>query len=113
MRPRTRTLLVDVLSAAMRIEKFVADRTYTDYLDDELLRSAVERQFIIVGEALRALALSDPATAAQVADARRIIDFRNVLVHGYAGIVPSVVWDAISVGLPVLRAEVEALLGED
>jgi uncharacterized protein with HEPN domain len=48
-----------------------------------MLRSAVERQFEIIGEALSQLAKIDPAVAARIPDLRRIVGFRNVLIHGY------------------------------
>ena len=54
-----------------------------DYLDNRMLRSAVERQFEIIGEALSQLAKIDPAVAARIPDLRRIVGFRNVLIHGY------------------------------
>jgi uncharacterized protein with HEPN domain len=52
MRPRdVRICLNDVLAAAEAIQRFVCDETLETYLADDMLRSAVERQFEIVGEA--------------------------------------------------------------
>ena len=48
-----------------------------------MARSAVERQFEIIGEALGQLARLDPAMAERITDFRRVIAFRNILVHGY------------------------------
>ncbi|MFC3104613.1 HepT-like ribonuclease domain-containing protein [Salinisphaera aquimarina] len=44
-----------------------------------MLRSAVERQFEIIGEALNQLGKLDPATQARVRNFRNIIGFRNIL----------------------------------
>src|SRR5215472_11791876 len=44
--------LWDARRAAERITRFTAGKTYDDYLDDDMLRAAVERQFEIIGEAL-------------------------------------------------------------
>ena len=41
--------------------------------------SATERQFEIIGEALRRLSKDDPACAAQIHEHQRIIAFRNIL----------------------------------
>ena len=53
-----------------------------------MLRAAVEREFEIVGEALSQLAQLDPAVADRISDYRRIIAFRNLLIHGYGQIDP-------------------------
>jgi uncharacterized protein with HEPN domain len=52
------------------------------------------------------------AIAARISEYRRIIAFRNVLIHGYADVDDLLVWDVVQTKLPVLRREIEALLGE-
>lgn len=92
MRPESLTLLWDARRAAERVQDFVAGRTKADYDADIMLRSAVDRQFGIVGEALSRLGRLDPAIAAKVPDFADIVGFRNVLVHGYASIDDNLVW---------------------
>jgi len=75
-----------------------------------LLRAAVERQFEIIGEALRRLAKEDAATATRISGHSRIIAFRNILVHGYADLDDRIVWDIVQSKLPTLLREVESLL---
>ena len=106
-------LLRDVRDAISLIEEFTAGRSLSDYEQDAMLRSAVERQFIIVGEATGQLARAYPEVAAQITDAREIIDFRNLLTHGYTLINDRVVWETARDDLPTLRGELEALLGEE
>lgn len=69
-----------------------------------MLRSAVERQFQIIGEALNRLSKVDPGTADRVPDLARIVAFRNVLVHGYAQIDDALVWEVASTRVPELTA---------
>lgn len=64
-----------------------------------MLRSAVERQFEIVGEALNRLSRTDPAVADQIEDLPRIVAFRNVLIHGYATIDDAIVWEVATTRL--------------
>ncbi len=78
-----------------------------------MLRSAVERQFEILGEALGKLAKLDPTLAARISDHRRIISFRNVLIHGYDTILDEVVWGVIETQLPPLRSRLSELLATD
>lgn len=47
----------------------------------------------------------------RVSEHRRIIAFRNILIHGYAEVDDRLVWDIIESKLPLLRRETEALLG--
>lgn len=105
-----RTWLFDVDQAAQRVQRFIHGRSYDDYLNDELLRAGVERQFEIIGEALNQLRRHDPALAAEVREHARIIGFRNLLIHAYATVDDSVVWDIATQKLPCLLEDAQALL---
>ena len=94
------------------IATFTAGRTFAEFDGDIVLRSAVERQFEIVGEALAQLARLDAAMAEKIPDLREIIAFRNVLIHGYAVIDRARVWRVIDENLPQLRAALADLLDE-
>lgn len=104
--------LEDCRLAAERIQRFAAGRTAQDYTTDELLRSGIERQFGIVGEALSQLRRIDPATAERITDHEQIIAFRNGLIHRYWDLRPEVVWVFVERDLDVLIREVRALLAE-
>lgn len=110
MQPDSKKYLFDIRRAARLIEGFCAGRSFEDYVADEMLKSAVERQFGIIGEALSRLAKGDPTVAGQVADAPRIIAFRNILVHGYATVDDRIVWGVVETSLPGLVKSVEGLL---
>jgi uncharacterized protein with HEPN domain len=112
MRLRTKKYLEDIRMACEGISQFVTGKTVGDYEKDLMLRSAVERQFIIIGEALNQLAYEDRDTAERITDFREIIGFRNVLVHGYDVADDTVVWDTITKDLPILEKEIVKLLAE-
>lgn len=76
------------------------------------MRSAVERKFEIIGEALGQLSKTNPTLAARIPEMRDIIAFRNVLIHGCAGIENLRVWDITQSALPKLLIVVTALLEE-
>lgn len=110
MRLEAAKYLFDVQSAAGTLAGFVDGRDWQDYQRDAMLRAAVERQFEIIGEALAQLGRQDPELLARIEDHRRIIAFRNILIHGYADVDDALVWDIVQTHLAPLRARVEALL---
>ena len=112
MQPESAKYLYDVREAVDRITEFVSGCDFERYTRDELRRSAVERQFEIVGEALAQLARRDPAMVARISEHRRITAFRNILIHGYADIDSRIVWDIVTTKLSALRSEVVSLLAE-
>ena len=87
-------------------------KSFTDFDSDLVLRSAVERQFEILGEALNRLDRLDAALATRIPDLRQIVAFRNILIHGYASVDRARVWRAVQDDLPPLRATLDDLLGE-
>ena len=105
--------LFDIQQAINLIDGFCAGKSFADYQHDPMLRSAVERQFEIVGEAVSRLAEVSPALAEKLPEYRRIIAFRNILIHAYATIDDRIVWGVVEGKLPHLRAEVEKLLAAD
>ncbi len=110
MRHDPRKLLDDIRQATHRLEAFTAGVTEEDYRRSELLQSAVERQFEIAAEALNRLLKLTPEIVQRISDYRRIIDFRNLLSHGYDLIDSTIVWGVLQKDVPVLRREVESEL---
>jgi uncharacterized protein with HEPN domain len=102
--------LYDMRQAAALIADFTTGLDYRAYTADAMVRSAVERQFEIIGEALGQLAKVDPETAGRISDYQRIIAFRNILIHGYAGVDDMLVWDMVGTRLADLLREVDELL---
>lgn len=88
-------LLWDAREAARLVREFTEGKSFDDYLREPMLRSAVERQLGILGEALNRLSRVDPETAARLPDLPRIVAFRNILVHGYAEIDDASVWRVV------------------
>ena len=112
MHADARKLLWDSQQCTERIARFTAGKTFTEYLADEYLRAAVERQFEIIGEAMSQLRRVDPDIAALVPELPRIIAFRNILIHGYASVDNQLVWGVLETDLPSLRATLGRLLAE-
>jgi uncharacterized protein with HEPN domain len=112
MRRDPRAYLWDIEQAAAAIGKFVEGVDRGVYAESEVVHSAVERKFEIIGEALGGLAKASPQLVARIPDFRDIIAFRNILIHGYAAIEHDRVWRTAVESLPRLREVVARLLAE-
>lgn len=110
MRPRVKGYLYDAHEACLLLRKFTEGKSFDDYEDDDMLRSAVERQFGIIGEALGCASDEDPSLEAEITDFRKIVGFRNQLIHAYSGISNDVVWGIVEGKLGVLEKELKDLL---
>jgi uncharacterized protein with HEPN domain len=110
MRLESKKFLEDIRSASAEIIEFTSGVTFDDYENNRMLQSAVERQFEIIGEAVKKLSTADPETASRIENFERIISFRNILIHGYDIVENTVVWDIIQQDLPKLHNRVKNLL---
>lgn len=102
--------LADVVDACDAIETVLRDIDLAAYLSNRQVRSSVEREFMIVGEAVSSLGRLAPQLAAGVSHARLIVGFRNQLAHDYASIDDETVLAIAQHDVPVLRKECAALL---
>jgi uncharacterized protein with HEPN domain len=106
------SFLHDVLSAIANIETFTLGKTFENYLADDMLRSAVERQLMIIGEAIAQLSKVDRSVAERLLDSPQIIAFRNRLIHDYGQVDHAMVWGVVSSRLGALKARLQELLSK-
>ena len=112
MQLRAESYLRDVHDNALLIRRSAAGKTLADYEGDVRLRHQIEREFMIIGEALVRFARMEPALAERIADYRGYIGLRNILNHRYPEIHQPTMWDTIEIEIPLLIQEVEQLLDE-
>lgn len=113
MRRSPNPYLHDLIFAARDILDMTHGKTLNHYLHDPMLQSAVERKFIVLGEALFQLKSYFPQMLAQIPESRALIAFRHVLVHGYNQVEDELTWGVIETRLmPALKAA-EKLLGPE
>jgi len=112
MQREPHVLLWDICHAADAVATFTRGKGLEDYKWDSFLRSAVERQLIILGEAVVQLSKLTPELAERIPERGSIIAFRNLLIHGYAAVVDEIVWEVVEDDLPALRASAARLIEE-
>ena len=94
----------------MTISKFTEAKNLDDYNDDLLMRSAVERQLMIIGEALSQAEKTDHGLSKAISNIRRIVNLRNVIVHGYTTVENETIWGILQEHVPKLHEQVKILL---
>ena len=110
MRRDPKCYLWDIYQAVEAIFEFVSGQTFEDYEQHRMLRSAVEREFVLVGEALNRLAHHSDSVVHEITSYQKIINFRNIIAHEYDEVRNDIVWAVVKDDLPVLLDEVTALL---
>jgi len=76
MRRDARAYRADILEPCDAIDTAIADMSLEGYLDSRLVRSSVEREFTIIGEAVLALSHTSPATFDAITGARACSSIR-------------------------------------
>ena len=104
--------LQDVLDACNSIQDVMSGVSLEDYRSTRAVRSAVEREFIIIGEALRRVRSLDETLFSSISNSRAIVDFRNLLAHDYGAVDDDAVFGLVYSDLIVLKAEVSELLDD-
>ncbi len=104
--------MFDVQLACQALLQFTLDRSLDDYQADVLLRSGVERQLEIIGEALNQALKVDATVVKKITGIRQIINLRNVIIHGYADIENETIWGIVQNNVPGLHEQVRKLLDE-
>ena len=104
--------LSDILTSIVEIESFMEDRPkeYATFCHDLLFRRGVERNIEIMGEAMNQVLKIDPNIP--ITDSRKIVDTRNFVIHSYDSLKPDILWCIVINHIPILKKEVQALLGE-
>jgi uncharacterized protein with HEPN domain len=101
--------LSDIKKAISEINQFLpAEKNFQLFQKDLKTIRAVERNLEIIGEAINRILKVEPAI--QITHARRIVDTRNRIIHGYDTVSEDIIWAIVIRELPNLELEIEALL---
>jgi len=104
--------LQDILEACNSIEDVMSGVSLEEYRSKRAVRSAVEREFIIIGEALRRVSALDETLFSSISNSRAIVDFRNLLAHDYGAVDDDAVFGLVYSDLIELKVEVGELLDD-
>jgi uncharacterized protein with HEPN domain len=74
-------------------------KIYDEFLNNMLLRRAIERNIEIIGEAMSRILKSESTVA--ITNARKIVDTRNHVIHGYDSLTVDILWSIVVNHLPL------------
>ena len=103
-------LLYDVKIAIDDIDSYfqTEPKTYVNYAKNSLLKRAIERNLEIIGEAINKILKEDPTF--HIENARRIVDLRNKIIHGYDSVSDETIWGIVTIHIPKLKSDVESMI---
>ena len=110
MRRSPAAYLSDIVEACDAVKEVLHGVSLADYLKTRSVRSAVEREFITIGEAVSVLGRVAPHVNEEITEARLIVGFRNVLTHDYAAVDDETVFAAAQTDLQQPKRECADLL---
>ncbi len=102
--------LLDALHACQAIRDFTSEIEFAEYDRDLMVRSAVERQLEIAGEALGQAAQESDAIADEIPATPRIVALRNRVIHGYDSVDNEIIWDIVRTKIPPLMKQLRQVL---
>lgn len=109
MKPEISKYLHDILVSINSIYDYLGqNRDFKAYHENKLLRRAIERELEIIGEASAALLKIDPNVP--IDNARKIVDLRNWVIHGYDSVDDMIIWGVVINHLPNLKEQVKKIL---
>jgi uncharacterized protein with HEPN domain len=99
---RDETYIKDILAMIQEIEVSVKGLQYQDFVENRTAYRAVERNFEIIGEAVKRLSDEFKSARPEISW-QDIAGFRDVLIHKYAAVNVATVWDTLSQDIPKLK----------
>lgn len=110
MTEQAKKYLSDILQAIELIDRFTeSTNDFEAYTSDLKTQSAVERQLGIIGEAVNKYDKYFPEEA--IENAKKIVGFRNRLIHAYDSLDSTIVWTILKRHLSPLKEEIIRKLG--
>ena len=103
--------LNDILQAIDLIYKYVEGMNMSAFVSDKKTYHAVIYNIMIIGEAANMLTFEFRETHPEV-KWRQVTNMRNFLIHGYHNVEEDLVWEAITIDLPLIREQIVKYLEE-
>lgn len=103
----------DIENSILEIEDFTDrfGKRFDVFCNDRLFFRGIQMNIAIIGEAMNQILRTQPEI--KISSARKIVDTRNYVIHGYDSLSPEILWNIVINHLPILKAEIANLIGKE
>ncbi len=109
MEDEVKAWLADITQAIDEIQSFLPEKKdFFEFQKDFKTQRAIERNIEIIGEAVSRILKLSPDFP--INNARKIVDTRNRIIHGYDSVSTEIIWGIVIRDLPNLEIEIKRLL---
>ncbi|MGE8204625.1 HepT-like ribonuclease domain-containing protein [Heyndrickxia sp. NPDC080065] len=111
MQREPKVFLEDILSSAIKVEKYTRGLSFEDFIDNDLVYDAVIKNILVIGEATKNIP-KDIRQSNPHIEWRKMAGMRDMMIHGYFSINFQIIWDVVQNKIPEFKQQIEQLLSE-
>lgn len=107
---RIQKYLNDIYDSILQVESYFENepRRFDIYCNSTMMQRAIQMNISIIGEAMNRLLKINPDLP--ITSARKIVNTRNYVIHGYDSVSHDMIWSIVINHLPILKKEIEYIL---
>jgi uncharacterized protein with HEPN domain len=106
-----RLYMTDILEAIDKVKRYTAGLSYEAFEAAEMVIDAVVRNLEVIGEAAR-MASPDLRERYPAVDWVAIVGFRNIVIHEYFDVDPTIVWTIATQRLAELQPVIQQIVDD-
>lgn len=110
-KPGDKARLQHIYDAITEIESYIANKDFSHFMENSMMRFACIKQMEIIGEASNHISDEVKSKFSSI-EWTQIVGMRNVFVHEYFGVDSTLVWEIIKKDIPELKEKIKKILEE-
>jgi uncharacterized protein with HEPN domain len=107
MTQKTKKYIADIDNSIAAVYLHIGDMSFEAFSKNLTVKRAVERELEIIGEAVNRILKENPKV--EISNARKIVDLRNYIIHGYDTVDYETLWAVVKRHIPILKNEIRKI----